>query len=622
MWTDSTKKIPYTMLPFDENGVAYFDVKPNAADEDKIVIKGIPENCTYIVEEVDLTTGYTRFTSNNPSGTIKGNVTSTAEIENRIDVTNLTLTKEIELYKKTTEDGEFTKITDTSDPDHQEWAAEDFTFTVTFQNLVMGQDYTYTVNGAEQPDKITGNSKSAETVKTITVKGGQKVVFKDIPIGTKYTIEEISEFEDTDAVTYKTLINSDTENARSTGEQTLSADDEVTFTNEKYIDMTLIPEYVEVTIFKKWYSQDGLEVQWLRNKDGKAVKFRYDEAEKTYVEDDDKGAYIPYTTTDGGATKKYLTNYPSFLKVYLGRALAVPRKEIENGIEVTKYTYLDVVPGYTSDSLNVKGNWSGTFSDLEKDGEVIEYDPVTEKYEKKKYEYVYFVSEVVPVGFSNVTGVTNDKIPDEPKDVKTEIGSDKFFVATGEDNKLDFTLKNKEDETCELSVCKLVTGNFGNKSKDFTFEIEFTKSDGYALVGTGFTMQFTDLYDSTYVRNRTYTLEAGKVSVDLPHGKKVTFLSLPKGISYTITEVNGDGYAIHSGIYTGDPKSVNSTALTGGKEQTGTLTESVSYLYLNERQGSVPTGINLSLAAPIAAATLIFGYFVFYYIKRRRKQCR
>ena len=622
MWTDSTKTTPYTMLPFDENGMAYFDVKPNAADEDKIVIKGIPENYTYIVEEVDPTTGYTRVTSNNINGTIKGSVTNTAEIENRIDVTDLTLTKDIELYKKTTAGGDFTKITDTSDPDYQEWENQDFTFTVTFQNLVMGQEYTYTVDEEEQPDKITGNSKSAETVKTITIKGGQEVVFKDIPIGTKYTIEEISEFEDTEAITYNTLNNKDTENARLTGEQILLIADEVTFTNEKHIDMTLIPEYVEVTINKKWYSEDNKEVHWMTNASGKAVKFRYDEAEKTYVEDDDKGAYIPYTTTDGGATKKYLTNYPSFLKVYLGRALDVPRTEIEDGVEVTKHTYLDVVPGYTSASLNVKGNWSSTFSDLEKYGEVIEYDPVTGKYEKKKYEYVYFVSEVVPVGFSNVTGVKDDEIPDEPKDVKTEIGSDEFFVATGEDNKLDFTLKNKEDETCELSVCKLVTGNFGNKSKDFTFEIEFTKSDGSALVGTGFTMQFTDLYDSTYVRNRTYTLEAGKVSVDLPHGKKVTFLSLPKGISYTITEVNGDGYAIHSGIYTGDPKSVDSADLKGGKEQTGTLNENVSYLYLNEMQGSIPTGINLSLAAPIAAATLILGYFIFYYIKRRRKQCR
>ena len=613
----------YTMLPFDENGVAYFDVKPNAKDEDKVIIKGIPENCTYTVEEVGInskTSGlngeYTSSSSTGLSGTITADNPQKAEITNTISTVDLSLTKNVVLKKNTAANPtEYTAVAN-SDADYTEWADEDFNFTVTFENLVVGQEYTYEIGGEAQTDKIIGNKESAETTKTITIKGGQTVKFKDIPIGTKYTIVETSVFDNSEAVTYTTENDKNTENGKSTGERTLSAADTVKFTNTKQIDETMIPEYVEVTVNKKWYSESSVEVQWLKNASGKAVKFSYDETKNEYIEDDNNGAYIPYTTTDGGTTKNYLTNYPSFLKVYIGRALAVPRTE--NGDTV--YTYLDVTPGYTSASLNVKGDWSNTFSDLEKYGEIVEYDTVTSSYMTRQYPYVYFVSEVVPIGFSNVTGKTTDLIPDDPKDVKTKIGIDEYFVATGVNNELEFTLKNKEDETFELSISKLVTGNLGNKAKDFTFEIEFTQSDGTALVGTGFTMQFTDLYDSTYVRNRTYTLENGKLKVDLPHGKKVSFLSLPVNTFYKITEINGDGYEIHSGTYSGDALSVEVSTLTGGVFQSDTLSADTSYLYVNNLTGVVPTGISLAFTATTIIFILISGCVTYFLILRRKEK--
>ena len=612
MWTDSAKTTKYTMLPFDSNGIAYFDVTPNASDDDKVIIKGIPAGYAYEVEEVGINSEKTRlngeYTSSQTSP-ISGNITASstqkAEITNTIETADLSLTKNAVLEKNTVAaPNTYTQVTDAADTDYAEWKDEKFTFTVTFENLVMGQEYTYEIDGTAQTDMIIGNDKSAETVKTITIKGGQVVVFKDIPIGTKYTIVETNDFVDTKAITYTTENNKGT--LKSTGEQTLSTADAVTFTNTKQINETLIPEYVEVTVNKKWYSESNLEVQWLKNAAGKAVKFRWDDTANDYVEDDENGAYIPYTTNDGGTTKTYLSNYPSFLKVYLGRALAVPRTE--NGDTV--YTYLDVTPGYTSASLNVKGDWSNTFTDLEKYGEIMEYNSANGQYEKKKYQYVYFASEVIPIGFSNTNGDNE----------KTKIGSGEYFVATGVNNELEFTLKNKEDETFELSISKLVTGNLGNKAKDFTFEIEFTKSDGTALVGTGFTMQFTDLYDSTYVRNRTYTLENGKLNVDLPHGKKVSFLSLPANTFYKITEINGDGYEIHSGTYSGDALNVEVSTLTGGVFQSDTLSADTSYLYVNDLTSVVPTGISLAFTATTIVFILISGCVICFLILRKKEK--
>ena len=601
----------YTLLPFDANGVAYFDVKPDAKDEDKVIIKGIPEGCTYTVEEVGingeangLNGEYTVSSSSSDglTGTITADNPKTAKITNDITTANLSLSKEIVLKKNTPEAPETYTAADSSDPDHTEWADEDFAFEVVFENLAAGQEYSYTIDGSTDDSyKFVGNDKSAETVGTVTIKGGQTVVFKDIPVGTKYTVTETTAFEDTEAITYTTVNNKNTENGSSTEKQTLSADDTVTFTNTKQINKTLIPEYVEVKVDKKWYTSSGSEVHWMTNESGAAVKFRFDENENKYVEDDDKGAYIPMDSND-----KILTNYPSFLKVYLGRALAVPRTENGNVV----YTYLDVTPGYTSASLNVKGDWSSTFSDLEKYGEIVEYDTATSSYMTRQYPYVYFVSEVVPIGFSNINTETE----------KTTIGTDKFFVATGTDDDLDFTLKNKEDATFELSISKLVTGNLGNKAKDFTFEIEFTKSDGTPLVGTGFTMQFTDLYDSTYVRNRTYTLENGKLNVDLPHGKKVSFQSLPANTSYKITEINGDGYEIHSGTYSGDALSVEVSTLTGGVFQSDTLSADTSYLYVNDLTGVVPTGISLAFTATTIIFILISGCVICFLILRKKEK--
>ena len=592
----------YTMLPFDENGVAYFDVKPNAKGDDKIVISGIPVGCKYTVEELGTSDEYTQKSTNGIEGTITENKTLTAKIVNTINVTNLTLTKNAELYKKKEGSADFVKVTDSTDADLNEWLAEDFKFTVTFTNLVKGQKYSYQIGDTVYTDKIVGNDRSAETAETITLHGGEMVTFKDIPVGTAYRITEVSQFEGEDWITYDEAaysISGGNEVSVTTGkasaEQTLKATgDAVTFINVKRIDETQIPEYVSVTVDKQWFSEKNLPVHWMTNADGKAVKFSYDETKDKYVEDPDNGAYIPMDSEN-----HVLTNYPSFLKVYLGRALKVG--------EGDGAVYLDITTGYSSVSLNVKGDWSYTFTDLEKYGEI------TLNGKTEKYPYVYFVTEVVPVGFSNTNPGTD----------KEKIGTGEFFAAKGsvtDSDELSFTLTNKEDPTYSLSICKLVTGNFGNKAKDYTFEIEFTDAAGKPLSGTGFTMQVTDLNDSTSVRNRTYTLEVGKLSVDIPHGKKVTFLSLPQGTHYKITEINADGYAIHSGTYTGDALNVEAADLTGGKEQKGALDSNKDYLYINERQGNIPTGIALSMMAPVIVTVLIFGYFAFYCIQKRKRE--
>ncbi|MBP1536459.1 MAG: BspA family leucine-rich repeat surface protein [Ruminococcus sp.] len=571
---------PYTMEPFDESGVGYFTVKPNAADAEKVVIRGIPEGCTYTVEEADdalhpMPTGYTKVTSGSITGSITADTTSKAEIENRIDTVDLTLTKNIELWKKTTKGGEYVKVTDAADEDLAKWADEDFTFTVTFENLVKGERYSYKIDDTVQTDRIVGNSESSKTKKTLTIKAGQTVTFIGVPVGTVYTVTEDTSFEQTESTSYETSYAVSGGNSialtsgKELGETALTQTaDAAAFTNIKKIDRTQIPELTRVTINKEWFSTSGEKVSWSIGADGELIAPPGD--------------------------------YPSFLKIYLGRALKIG--EGEGAI------YVDVNPGYTSYSLKPKENWSYTFDDLEKYGEIT-LDNVT-----TKYPYVYFVTEVVPIGFHNCN--ENSQY--------TKMGTDNFFAAAPDGDGSSFTLKNQEDITHSLSICKLVTGNFGNKNTDFEFEITFRDSSGKALSGTGFTMQFTDLFDSSYERNRTYTLENGKVTLTLPHGKKVRFKSLPHGTQYTIRETSSK-YTVSSGTYTGSAANVDVNTLTGGSEYGFTsklqLNSDTDYLFVNDMSAEIAAGIE----APRRWVWLIMTALVgiagcCIYIKRRKEQ--
>jgi hypothetical protein len=426
-----------------------------------------------------------------------------------------------------------------------------------------------------QTDRIVGNSESAKTEKTVTVKGGQTVTFTGVPVGTVYTVTEDTSFEESDGISYETNHavsggNSVSQTVgKELGETALKqAGDAVTFTNIKKIDRSQIPELTSVTINKKWFNANGEMVNWSTDTNGDLI------------------------APPG--------NYPSFLKIYLGRALRIG--EGEGAI------YVDVNPGYTSYSLKPKEDWSYTFDGLEKYGEITLDDVTT------KYPYVYFVSEVVPIGFHNY----NDNSQ------YTKINSDNFFVAAPGADGYSFTLKNQEDITHSLSISKLVTGNIGNKYKDFDFEVTFRDSSGKALSGTGFTMQFTDLFDSSYERNRTYTLEGGKVTLKLPHGKKVRFTSLPQGTQYTIREVSSN-YTISSGTYTGSAKNVDVSTLTGGSEygftSKLTLNSDTDYLFVNDLSADLPTGIESSNFGIYLMLTAFVGIAVSYmYIKRKKEQ--
>ena len=79
-----------------------------------------------------------------------------------------------------------------------------------------------------------------------------------------------------------------------------------------------------------------------------------------------------------------------------------------------------------------------------------------------------------------------------------------------------------------MTIKKVVTGAFGERTKDFTFKVELTK-DGAKVIGVNHTNQnganVTDLSNFT-----------------LKHGQQVTLEEIPIGTTITITESNANDY--------------------------------------------------------------------------------
>lgn len=216
---------------------------------------------------------------------------------------------------------------------------------------------------------------------------------------------------------------------------------------------------------------------------------------------------------------------------------------------VTVYLYQDgnTQTPYKTLELTAAQEWKGTFTDV-------------------AAEHTYTVGEAELTGFvSQVSGdaengftVTNTKLP-------------------------------------SLTVSKTVTGEMGDKTRDFTFTITLTGADDTPVSGTYSGVTFTN----------------GTATVSLGDGDSLVLENLPLGSRYTVQETDGDGYTV---TYNGEQT----------EQASGTLNADASVAVVNSR-GEVPdTGIRGSgpLTAAVAGAAgavlLLGGAFAVRLLRRRR----
>ena len=205
-------------------------------------------------------------------------------------------------------------------------------------------------------------------------------------------------------------------------------------------------------------------------------------------------------------------------------------------------------------------------------------------------------------------------------------------------------------ETVDLTVSKAVTGNQGSRDKYFKFTIKsnttLEETDKFYLSGnfeaaptaTSATSYATadmavtangavlDTDTSTYYVTGA-TLNTGYV-IYMQAGQNVVVNGLPKGVSYTVTE-DAEDYTPStavSGDTTNDGTDLTDTTdnvnIASGSAVTVSdtnLTADTTVAYTNNRTGTIPTGVILTVAAPAVIGLGVLGLIVMLNVKKKRE---
>lgn len=164
-----------------------------------------------------------------------------------------------------------------------------------------------------------------------------------------------------------------------------------------------------------------------------------------------------------------------------------------------------------------------------------------------------------------------------------------------------------------LSVKKEVTGNMGNKKKDFTVHVTFTNLTDKRIDST-ISYKTADGVEKEITPEE---LKEGKYTADivLSDQDTVTFTNIPYGVTYTVTE---EDYTEDKGGY--DAADITSTDEGGGEKG---VIDSVSeaVVVTNHKEKGIDTGINLdSMPYLMMMGVACAGMFTFFTKKRMARE--
>lgn len=243
--------------------------------------------------------------------------------------------------------------------------------------------------------------------------------------------------------------------------------------------------------------------------------------------------------------------------------------------------------------------------------------------------YRYVVTET-----GTNTGVTNDTTTTRVMDVfvidnngSLEVSSYVMHkTADGielKDTDAAYELADKSDgfvntyTSADLIFGKEVTGNQGNKNKDFTFTLKLTGAAPNTKYSVDYSKAREDAQDTPATGTKTVieTDEHGAATrtFKLKDGEYISVKGIAEGVKYELTE-DAQDYTSTAGI----TQEVNGTeAYDGGT--TGTFgTTAIKTGFTNSKNGLIPTGILLE-TAPYVAVMLTGGGTAFL-VSRKRKE--
>lgn len=322
--------------------------------------------------------------------------------------------------------------------------------------------------------------------------------------------------------------------------------------------------------------------------------------------------------TDGGAISvEYTNKFDKNARIPLYGTKTLRGREITANDSFTfvltaggDYDGKVVMPKNTE--VTVIGNGTSNTADFS-------FDPITFTDEG---EFVFNITEKLPNGVTKENPVSGGIRYDTHTTVVT------VNVTKGKDNILNAVVtsyKNAEGSTDNkaefvniyesLTLAKTVSGNIGDKGKEFEFEIRLTDKDGVDLPNGMYSYTGGTVVDGvTAPADGTISLVNGKATVTLKHGQSVTIIGLPTDAKYTIVETNAEAYTTK---ITAKPTATiyeDSRTVSGNLSANATTT----ITYNNERNSGPITGIFLdNLPWILALCFVLFGGSALYLSKKR-----
>ena len=155
-------------------------------------------------------------------------------------------------------------------------------------------------------------------------------------------------------------------------------------------------------------------------------------------------------------------------------------------------------------------------------------------------------------------------------------------------------MTNTVSPSCKLTVTKTVKGNQGNKTKDFNFQL--------ALKGSN--VPATLAYTKNGKKGQVNVVN-GIAKFTLTHEGTITFNDVPSGITYTVTETDGEsnGYTVSS------------------KNASGKLVQDITASFTNTKNVGLPTGaMTNTIGIIVVLAGCVAGILLLVTKKRSKRR--